>query len=94
LHPGVINTGLQDANPTFMGSLTKNVVRMASRTTLLEGSLNSLFCATSPLAPERGQGLYFEPVGQVKSKGKRFTDDKEVNLKLWDVSEAEYEKLK
>jgi len=62
-------------------------------TTPLEGSLNTLFCATSPLAAERGKGAYFTPVGKVDAKAKRFLEDSEGNGQLWRYTEAVVERL-
>lgn len=59
--------------------------------TPLEGALNSLYCATSPSAPEKGQGGYFTPVGKLDSKADAF--DSEENGKLWRHSEAVLERL-
>ncbi|KAH7134171.1 hypothetical protein EDB81DRAFT_657922 [Dactylonectria macrodidyma] len=87
LHPGVIKTGLQGHDPTIVGTVMRTVMKYTNRTTALEGALNSLFCATSPLAPERGQGKYFAPVGKYNPKADKWLNDRETNARLWQQSE-------
>lgn len=58
------------------------------RTTALEGSYNSLFCATSQQAFQEGQGRYYVPVGKMDSKADPWMADREGNKRLWEASEA------
>ncbi|KAH7150337.1 hypothetical protein B0J13DRAFT_287023 [Dactylonectria estremocensis] len=87
LHPGVIKTGLQGHDPTIVGTVMRTVMKYTNRTTALEGALNSLFCATSSIAPERGEGKYFAPVGKHNPKADKWLNDRETNARLWQQSE-------
>ena len=87
VHPGIVRSNLQGHDTTALGSVVRVAMKVAARSTPLEGALNSLFCATSPLAPTRGQGKYFVPVGKVDSKADKWIQDREMNAKLWEWSE-------
>lgn len=58
-----------------------------------DGALNSLYCATSPEAPNKGQGKYFQPVGKMENKHEKWINDREGNKQLWEHSEAAMRKI-
>ena len=87
VHPGIVRSNLQGHDPTVLGSVVRTVMKVAARSTPLEGALNSLFCATSPRAPIMGQGQYFVPVGKLDSRAANWLNDSKTNKKLWQQSE-------
>lgn len=70
-----------------MGTMIRVGAKFGARTTPLEGSLNSLYCATSPTAPIRGQGRYFLPVANIDNKVDGWLEDSAMNERLWKQSE-------
>lgn len=68
-------------------------MRVTPTTSPIEGARNSLYCATSPEAPQKGAGRYFVPVGKLQPKVDKWLDDREGNAALWKFSEAVNEKL-
>lgn len=89
----MIKTNLQGHDPGLLGSLLNLSVKLGSTTTPIEGARNSLYCATSPEAPQQGAGRYFLPVGKVQPKVDKWLDDREGNAALWKWSEAANEKI-
>lgn len=92
LHPGIVKSGLQGHDPTIMGSITRVGMHFI-RMTPLEGALTSLYCATSPRAPEQAQGGYWEPVAKPNARAKEWLEDKATNGRLWEWSEAQMTRL-
>ncbi|KAH8901264.1 NAD(P)-binding protein [Thozetella sp. PMI_491] len=92
LHPGVVRSNLQNSDPTILGAIVRVGMKFRS-TTHLECSLNSLFCATSPLAPAQGPGRYYAPVGKLDSKADTWLDDIHGNAELWRHSDAELQRF-
>lgn len=68
-------------------------MKCAANTTPLEGAYNTLFCATSPLAPTHAQGKFVLPVGRIEPKADRWLNDLELNAKLWNQTATELERL-
>lgn len=64
-----------------------------SKTTPLEGCYNSLYCATSPVAYQQGQGKYFVPVAKADPKADMWLTDREGNAKLWQWSKSAMERF-
>lgn len=66
---------------------------MSKGDSAIEGAHTSLYCATSPKAPERGAGRYYiGPKGKLQPKYD-WLEDKEGNAELWRHSEAAVEKF-
>ncbi|KAL0931527.1 retinol dehydrogenase [Colletotrichum truncatum] len=87
VHPGVVNTGLQSSDTTWMGSVMRTVMKVTNSTTPLQGSYNSLFAATSPNAPAL-QGKFLTPVAKVEKRAEAsWLTQKEVNSDLWNKTE-------
>lgn len=87
LHPGVVYTNLQGADPSCFGSFMQLTMKITPTVTPQEGALNSLYAATSPDAPAKGQGRFFVPVGKLQKSVDKWIDDREGNAKLWEHSE-------
>jgi hypothetical protein len=87
LHPGIIVTNLQGKDPSFLGTLMQLSLKIMPTVTPLEGSLNSLFAATSPEAPRRAQGKFLLPVGKISKSVDKWLDDRKGNVDLWEHSE-------
>ncbi|CAH0014906.1 unnamed protein product [Clonostachys rhizophaga] len=83
-HPGIVKSNLQSHDPTIVGKTMRTVMKYTASMTPLEGAINSLFLATSPLAPERGQGKFFIPVTKVNPKAEDWLNDRETNARLWE----------
>ena len=89
LHPGIINTNLQKADPTLFGSLIRFVVRrglIPGTLSVQDGALTTLFCATSPNA-SKWSGKYIMPFGKVDGKFDKLIENRKVVEDLWDASE-------
>ena len=93
LHPGIVRSGLQNHDTTAVGTVVRVAMKLAARGTALEGALNSLFCATSPIAPTKGQGKFFLPVGKLGSAAEKWTNDNKTNAELWQQSECQSARL-
>lgn len=93
LHPGIVRSNLQSHDTTVIGTVVRAVMKVTARSTPLEGAYNSLFCATSPLAPARGQGRFFAPVGKLESKADGWLNDAETNRRLWEWGEEQLKRL-
>lgn len=93
LHPGLIASNLQSADPGLVGQLMRIGMKMRS-TTPLEGCYNSLFCATHPVAFQQGQGRYYVPIAKLDSKADKWMNDREGNAKLWAWSEAAMQRIR
>ena len=93
LHPGIVRSNLQSHDTTAVGSVVRVVMKLAARGTALEGALNSLFCATSPIAPTKGQGKFFVPVGKVGPAADKYINDSKTNAELWQQSESQSARL-
>lgn len=78
----------------MLGSLVRVAMKVAAHSTPLEGALNSLYCATNPLAPALGQGRFFVPVGKLDGRTDGWLGDRKLNAELWNQSEAQRAKLK
>lgn len=93
LHPGVIKTNLQRRDPTLFGQVQKVMMKLTPTLSIEEGARNSLFCATSPEAPWKGQGRFFSPVGKMENHHEKWLIDSEGNKQLWEHSEAAMRKV-
>ncbi|KAJ4251477.1 hypothetical protein NW762_011462 [Fusarium torreyae] len=85
LHPGLIKSGLQSHSTSILGVMTRMAMKVGPTSTPLEGSMNSLFCATSPKAFESA-GKYHVPVGKVDNKANKWLDDAQAVDKLWELA--------
>jgi hypothetical protein len=96
LHPGLIRSNLQNGDPSMVGRIMRVGMSIAVKTTPLEGSYNSLFCATSPTAPAAGEGCYFKPVGQREDSRQalEWLGDRETNTRLWQLGENAMARLR
>lgn len=94
-HPGVVMSGLYDtmigSNPLLKAGF--RAMQMVA-TSVPDGALNQLFCATGPVNPE-DSGTYYTPVGTkavdawyMYRPGKLALDD-DLALRLWEWSEQE-----
>lgn len=87
LHPGLIQTNLQGKDPSFLGTLLQFSMKITPTVTPLEGSLTSLYAATSSEAPEKAQGKFILPVGKVSKSVDKWLEDRTGNWELWKHSE-------
>lgn len=87
VHPGVIKSNLQGHDPSLFGRVQQVAMKITPTVSPLEGSYNSLYCATSPDAPARGAGRYFVPVCKLEHKNDHWLDDRQGNAELWSWSE-------
>jgi hypothetical protein len=96
LHPGLIRSNLQNGDPSMVGRIMRVGMSIAVKTTPLEGSYNSLFCATSPTAPAAGEGCYFTPVGKREDSRQalEWLGDRETNTRLWQLGENAMARLR
>lgn len=78
---------MQGADPSCFGSFMQLTMKITPTVTPQEGALNSLYAATSPDAPAKGQGRFFVPVGKLQKSVDKWIDDREGNAKLWEHSE-------
>lgn len=86
LHPGVIETNLQGKDPSFFGTLLQFSMKITPTVTPLEGSLTSLYAATSLEAPGKAQGRFILPVGKVSKSVDKWLEDWRGNGELWEWS--------
>ncbi|KAF3935453.1 hypothetical protein ABW20_dc0108009 [Dactylellina cionopaga] len=86
LHPGVVKSSLQGSDPSFLGKVTRALVRFSPMTTLA-ATYSTLYTATSPNAPKEGAGKYFSPACKVDARAEKFWADSSLNTELWDRSE-------
>jgi hypothetical protein len=93
LHPGIVKSNLQGHDPTVLGAIVRFAVKFGPGDTPLHAALNSLFCATSPKAPARGQGKYFTPVGKLSPRADKWINDTEGNARLWQLGEEQLKRL-
>ncbi|KAF7160021.1 hypothetical protein CNMCM5623_005567 [Aspergillus felis] len=86
LNPGNIKTNLQQNAASISGTIIRGLTFISQFSLLStdDGSRTSLFCATSPNAPQSA-AKYHEPFGKVSKK--KF-DHKQAE-KLWDWTESE-----
>ncbi|KAF5023478.1 hypothetical protein F66182_4478 [Fusarium sp. NRRL 66182] len=82
LHPGLIKSGLQAHNPGLLGAMSRLAFKVGPSSTPLEGSMNSLYCATSPKAFQSA-GRYHVPVAKVDDKADKWLEDPQAVDKLW-----------
>jgi hypothetical protein len=61
-------------------------MKLTPTVTPLEGSLTSLYAATSPEAPGKAQGKFILPVGKVSKSVDRWLEDWKGNAELWEWS--------
>ncbi|KAH7235040.1 uncharacterized protein BKA55DRAFT_708999, partial [Fusarium redolens] len=87
LHPGIIKSGLQSHSNSIFGAMTRVAMKVGPTSTPLEGSMNSLFCATSSQAYEHA-GRYYVPVQKLDDKANKWLDDPQAVGKLWDLANA------
>lgn len=85
LHPGLIKSGLQSHSNNIFGAMTRVAMKVGPTSTPLEGSMNSLFCATTPQAYEHA-GRYYVPVQKLDDKANKWLDDPQAVGKLWDLA--------
>ncbi|KAH6971423.1 hypothetical protein BKA56DRAFT_557242 [Ilyonectria sp. MPI-CAGE-AT-0026] len=93
LHPGIVRSNLQSHDTTVVGTVVRAVIKVTPHSTPLEGAYNSLFSATSPLAPTMGQGKFFIPVGKLESQADNWLNDVETNGRLWQWGEEQLARL-
>ncbi|MCJ1395807.1 hypothetical protein MMC18_008693 [Xylographa bjoerkii] len=87
-----VTTNLQAADPSFVGTFIRLLVKFAPTTmSIPDGARTTLFCATSAEAP-RYSGQYFVPFGKVDSKAEKWINDKAAVDKLWNMSNKALEK--
>jgi retinol dehydrogenase-12 len=71
LHPGIIKTNLQAADPTLFGTFIRAAVGWGifpGTISIPDGARTTLFCAVDERAVE-GSGGYFVPFGKMDGKG-------------------------
>ncbi|KAF4335898.1 reductase [Fusarium beomiforme] len=85
LHPGLIKSGLQSHSNSIFGAMTRMAMKVGPTSTPLEGSMNSLFCATSSQAYEHA-GRYYIPVQKLDDKANKWLDDPSAVNKLWELA--------
>lgn len=91
LHPGIIKTNLQADDPTMVGSFIRFITSLSFVTSSIpDGARTTLFCATSPEAPQ-SSGDYIVPFGKVEHKADKWTNDKAAVEKLWNMSNKDLE---
>ncbi|KAJ3009880.1 hypothetical protein HKX48_007714 [Thoreauomyces humboldtii] len=90
IHPGVINSELGRGPAASYGKIFASVYDVMSKalmTTVYQGSLNQLYCATSPEIEEKGyRGKYFTPVGKLTELGSQASNETLAD-NLWNLSE-------
>lgn len=70
LHPGIIKTNLQTADPSLFGFFVRGAIGLGIMPGLVsvpDGARTTLYCATAEGAVE-GSGGYFLPFGEVDAK--------------------------
>lgn len=87
LHPGLIQTNLQGKDPSFLGTVLQFTMKITPTVTPLEGSLTSLYAATSSEAPAKAQGKFILPVGKISKSVDKWLEDRTGNWELWEHSE-------
>ncbi len=88
LHPGIVPTNLQSADPTVFGSFIRHMVHwhiMPGSVTPTDGTRTTLFCATSSDAV-KNSGQFFLPFGKLDPRAAKWIDDETAVSKLWDES--------
>ncbi|KAH7311432.1 hypothetical protein B0I35DRAFT_438069 [Stachybotrys elegans] len=93
VHPGIVNTNLQNHDNTWLGFIVRNLLKVVARTTPLQGSYNSLFAATSPAAPAHAQGKFLMPVAKIDSRASTWLEEDKDNADLWEKSEAKSKEI-
>ncbi|KAK5085151.1 hypothetical protein LTR05_004430 [Lithohypha guttulata] len=88
LHPGVIKTGLQAHDTSFLGTITRVTMKLTPTSTVEEGARNSLFVATSPLVTDHG-GKFYGPVGKLNHRAEKLTSDPKTADMLWDLADRQ-----
>jgi len=93
VHPGIVRSGLQDSNPGLSGAIIRFMINYVRVMTISpgDGARTTLYCATSGAA-EKDAGKYFEPYGRVSKRADILLADKEVGMRLWDLSMKQLEK--
>ena len=72
----------------MMGKTVRFMMNVGPTSTPLEGSLNSLYCATTSQAL-KDQGNFLLPVGKPETKAEKWLNDLEGNAKLWRLGEGQ-----
>ncbi len=87
LHPGIIPTNIQSADPTLFGISIRKMIHwlMPGSVTVADGARTTLFCATSPDAA-KNSGHFFVPYGKVDHGPGKWTTDDEAVQELWEAS--------
>ncbi|KAF4495051.1 reductase [Fusarium agapanthi] len=85
LHPGLIKSGLQSHSNNIFGAMTRVAMKVGPTSTPLEGSMNSLFCATTSQAYEHA-GRYYVPVQKLDDRANKWLDDPQAVGRLWDLA--------
>ena len=89
VHPGIVSTNLQAADPTFIGSLIRHAVKwkiIPGLISVLDGVRTTLFCAVAEGAVE-GSGRFFVPFGKRDGRGDKVMEDVELVERIWRESE-------
>lgn len=89
LHPGIMPTNLQSADPTLFGIFIRKMVHwhlMPGSVTVVDGARTTLFCATSPDAA-KNSGQFFVPYGKVDHGPDKWTTDDKAVHELWEASD-------
>ncbi|KAF4457201.1 hypothetical protein F53441_765 [Fusarium austroafricanum] len=85
IHPGLIKSNLQSGNTSILGTMSRVAFKIGPSMTPLEGSMNSLFCATSDKVYENA-GRYYVPVNKLDPKADKWLNDPQAVNKLWDLA--------
>ncbi|MCJ1245092.1 hypothetical protein MMC30_002293 [Trapelia coarctata] len=90
VHPGVVNTDMQEqwesAYPGLTGTLLKNAMYTIGRSPE-QGSFSALYAATSPEVEEKGwNGVYLTDPGQLGKESSQASDPN-LGAALWELSE-------
>lgn len=89
----MVRSNLQAHDPTMIGTIVRIISHLGPADTPLQGALNSLYCATSSSAPERGQGKFFMPVGKIDTRADKYINDTKGNARLWELGDDVMKRL-
>jgi hypothetical protein len=90
VHPGVIRTNLQNADPSFMGSMIRFLVSTNAPgvISIPDGARTTLFCAVSLDAP-KSSGMFHSSFGKVDHLADKWINNKPYVDQLWDFANAQ-----
>ncbi|KFA47937.1 hypothetical protein S40293_09130 [Stachybotrys chartarum IBT 40293] len=97
IHPGIVNTGLDDKAteaPLVMKVLTHCVDSFGGRWPADKGAWTSVFCAASPQMKKEDSGAYYERIAKVVKPGAMARDlNLAEKLDVWTRQEMESKRL-